>query len=124
VLADAKEGKPDVILMATGSELSLAVETYEKLTSDGVAARVVSMPSFELFEMQDAKYRESVLPASVTKRVAIEAGICQGWDRYLGFEGVFIGMDTFGASAPYQEVYKARGITTEAMVAAAKKLLA
>ncbi|WP_442481372.1 transketolase [Aeoliella sp. SH292] len=124
VLADAKNGKPDVILMATGSELSLAVETYEKLTADGVAARVVSMPSFELFEMQDAAYRESVLPASVTKRVAIEAGIRQGWDRYLGFEGVFIGMDTFGASAPYQEVYKARGITTEAMVAAAKKLLA
>ncbi len=124
VLADAKGGKPDVILMATGSELSLAVEAYEKLTADGVAARVVSMPSWELFEAQDAAYRESVLPASVTARVAIEAGIRQGWDRYLGFAGTFIGMDDFGASAPYEQVFEDRGITVSAMVEAAKSSLA
>ena len=124
VLADAEGGKPDVILMATGSELSLAVEAYEQLTAEGVKARVVSLPSFELFEQQDAAYRESVLPAAVTKRVAVEAAIQQGWDRYLGFEGIFIGMNDFGASAPFQQVYEDRGITTAAVVNAAKKQLA
>lgn len=124
VLADAKGGKPDVILLASGSELSLAVEAYEKLTADGVAVRVVSMPSMELFEAQDESYRESVLPAAVTKRVAIEAGIRQGWDRYLGISGKFIGMDDFGASAPYQAVYEDRGITTDALVDAVKVALA
>ncbi|QDU56478.1 transketolase [Aeoliella mucimassa] len=124
VLADAKSGKPDVILIATGSELSLAVEAYEQLTADGVAARVVSMPSFELFEQQDAAYRESVLPAAVKNRVGVEAGIRQGWDRYLGFEGTFIGMNDFGASAPYSLVYEDRGITTAAVVEAAKNQLA
>ncbi|WP_425398921.1 transketolase [Aeoliella sp.] len=124
VLADAAGGKPDLILLASGSELSLAVEAYEKLTADGVAVRVVSMPSMELFEAQDAEYRESVLPAAVTKRVAIEAGIRQGWDRYLGTTGTFIGMDDFGASAPFQAVYEDRGITAAALVAAAKIALA
>lgn len=120
VLADAEGGKPQVILIASGSELSLAVEAHEKLTADGVAARVVSMPSMELFEDQDAAYRESVLPAGVTARVAVEAGVQQPWDKYLGFGGKFVGMHGFGASAPYNEVYEARGITTEAVVAAAK----
>ncbi len=82
------------------------------------------MPSFELFEAQDADYRENVLPASVTARVAVEAGVRQGWDHYLGFAGRFIGMDDFGASAPYQAVYEDRGITAAAVIDAAKGLLA
>ncbi|TWT75873.1 Transketolase [Posidoniimonas polymericola] len=123
VLADAEGGNPDVILMASGSELSLAVEAYEQLTADGVKARVVSVPSFELFEDQDASYRESVLPPAVTARVACEAGVRQGWDAYLGLTGAFIGMDSFGDSGPFEDVYKARGITAEAMVAAAKAQL-
>ncbi|QDU88711.1 Transketolase [Pirellulimonas nuda] len=123
ILADAKGGKPDVLLMATGSELSLAVEAYETLTASGVAARVVSMPSFELFEDQPQSYRDSVLPPSVSARVGIEVGIQQCWDRYLGLCGKFIGMDDFGASAPYNEVYEARGITVEAVVKAAKSCL-
>lgn len=124
VLADAKDGKPEVILMATGSELSLAVEAYETLASEGVAVRLVSMPSFELFEQQDDAYRESVLPAAVTKRVAAEAGIRQGWDRYLCGTGIFVGLDDFGASAPYQKVYEARGLTASAVAEAARRVLA
>lgn len=123
VLADAPSGKPELILMATGSELSLAVEAQQELAEQGKQVRVVSMPSFELFEQQPASYRESVLPASVTKRIAIEAGISQCWDRYLGPTGVFIGLDDFGASAPYQEVYQARGITSDAIVRNANMLL-
>jgi transketolase len=124
VLADAAGGKPDVILMATGSELSLAVEAYEQLTKDGVKARVVSMPSWELFEDQDAAYRDQVLPPTVTARVAIEAAERFGWDRYLGLKGRFIGMRSYGASAPFATLYKHFGITTEALVAAAKEALA
>ncbi len=124
ILADAENGKPDVILMATGSELQLAVEAYESLTADGVAARVVSMPSFALFEQQDDAYRQGVLPPSVTARVAVEAGVRQGWGHYLGFEGKFVGMDDFGASAPFKEVFEDRGITSAAVVDAAKSLLA
>ena len=122
IMADAPGGKPDVILLATGSELSLAVEAHEKLTAAGVKSRVVSLPSFELFNEQSDDYRNKVLPPSVTKRVAVEAGVRQGWDQFLGFGGLFIGLDTYGASAPYQEIYKHRGITAEAVLAAAKKL--
>ncbi|MDZ4819300.1 MAG: transketolase [Planctomycetota bacterium] len=123
VLADAKDGQPKVILMATGSELSLAVEAYEKLTAEGIAARVVSMPSWELFEDQDEAYRNSVLPPDVTARVAIEAAVKFGWERYLGTRGLFVGMKSFGASAPASVLYKHFGITADAAVAAAKKLL-
>ena len=123
VLADAAgKGKPDVIIMATGSELQLAVAAHEKLIADGIRSRVVSLPSFELFDEQPAAYRDEVLPPSVTARVAVEAGIRQCWDKYLGHSGAFVGVDTFGASAPYQEIYKHRGITTEAVVAAARKV--
>jgi transketolase len=123
VLADANgKGKPDVILLGTGSELSLAVEAHEKLTAAGVRSRVVGMPSFELFEDQPQAYRDEVLPPDVTARVAVEAGVEQGWDKYLGLQGAFIGMHTFGASAPYEEIYKHRGITTEAVVAKAREL--
>ncbi len=120
VLADC-EGTPDVILMGSGSELSLCVEAYTTLTTDGVKARVVSMPSLDLFEQQDDSYKESVLPSACTARVAVEAGIRQCWDRYLGLQGRFIGMDSYGASGPYDQVYAKFGITAEAVTAAAKE---
>ena len=100
VLADAPGGKPDVILMATGSELSICVEAAEKLQPQGIAAALVSMPCWELFDEQDEAYRESVLPAEVTARVAVEAGIRQGWDRYLGPRGRFVGMRASAPAAP------------------------
>ncbi|HEX4413582.1 MAG TPA: transketolase [Lacipirellulaceae bacterium] len=123
VLGDSGKGEPDVIIMSTGSEVQYAVAAHEKLVAEGVKSRVVSLPSFELFNEQPVKYRDEVLPPKVTKRIAIEAGVKQCWDQYLGFEGVFVGLDTYGASAPYQEIYKHRGITAEAVVAAAKKMV-
>jgi transketolase len=123
VLADAKGGQPDVILIGTGSELSLAVAAYEKLTSEGIKARVVSMPSWELFDEQDQAYRESVLPPSVKARVAVEAGLRQGWDKYIGSDGRFVGMTGFGHSAPAGVLFKHFGITAERVVEEAKALL-
>ena len=123
VLADAAGGKPDVILMATGSELSLIVDAYEQLTKDGVKARVVSLPSWELFADQDQAYRDEVLPPSVTARVACEAAEKFGWERFLGPTGAFVGMKGFGASGPYAQLYKHFGITTENVVKAAKELV-
>lgn len=117
-------GDPQVILLATGSELSLAVSAARQLASDGVAARVVSMPCFELFDEQDAAYRESVLPASIAARVAVEAGVVQGWEKYLGPGGRFVGLDRYGASAPAETVYEKLGITADHVVAAAKAALA
>jgi transketolase len=118
VLVDADD--PQVIVMGTGSEVMLCVEAGKRLNESGIATRVVSMPSFELFEMQDAAYRESVLPASIGKRIAVEAGIRMGWDRYIGAEGAFIGMNSFGASAPFEQLYEYFGITVERIVAAAR----
>ncbi len=123
ILADAEGGQPEVILIGTGSELHLCVEAYEKLKGEGIKARVVSMPSMELFEAQDEAYRHSVLPPAVTARVAVEAGIRQGWDRYLGTEGRFVGMTSFGASGPFKELYQLYGITTENVVKQAKAAL-
>ena len=114
---------PEVILMATGSELSLAVEAHEQLSADGIRSRVVSMPSLEIFEDQPQNYRDEVLPPSVTARVAVEAGVRQGWDRYIGMSGAFVGLDDFGASAPYAEIYKERGLTVESVVTSAKRQL-
>ena len=111
-------GKPDVILMATGSEVQLAVAAHEELAAAGIASRVVSLPSFELFDEQPQKYRDEVLPPAVTARVGVEAGIRQCWDKYLGSQGAFVGLDTFGASAPYEEIYKHRGLTTAAVAKA------
>jgi transketolase len=122
ILADAEDGKPQVILLATGSEVSLCISAYETLKAEGISARVVSMPSFELFEDQDAAYRESVLPSNITARVAVEAGIQQGWGRYLGLDGRFVGMHDFGASAPASELSERFGITSQAVVAAAKDI--
>ncbi len=123
VLADAAGGKPELILIGTGSELSVAVKAYEKLTSEGIKARVVSLPSWELFEAQSPSYRQSVLPDDVTVRVAVEAGVRFGWDRYIGRCGRFVGMTGFGASAPESLLYKHFGITAENVVAQAKELL-
>jgi transketolase len=124
VLADALGAKPDVILMATGSELGLCVSAWEALTRDGVRARVVSMPSWELFEHQSQAYRDGVLPPSVTARVAVEQASTFGWHRYVGLTGATIGMKTFGASAPLKELQKRFGFTVEAVVEAARQQLA
>ena len=123
VLSDAPGGKPDLILMGTGTELSLCVAAQEKLVAEGVKARVVSIPSFELFEKQDAAYQESVLPASVTARVSVEMASTFGWDRYVGSKGKIVGMHTFGASAPLKDLLKKFGFTVENVVAAAKEAM-
>jgi transketolase len=124
VLADAPGGKPDVILLATGSEVGLCVSAWEVLGKEGVKARVVSMPSWELFEHQSQAYRDGVLPPSVTARVGVEQASTFGWHRYLGLGGAAIGMKTFGASAPLKELQKRFGFTVEAVVEAAHKQLA
>ncbi|MBL8891708.1 MAG: transketolase [Planctomycetaceae bacterium] len=120
VLSDCAE-TPQVILIGTGTELPICVKAAETLTAEGIRVRVVSMPSWELFDQQDDAYRNSVLPETVTARVACEAGIKQGWERYLGFKGAFIGMKSFGASAPFEQLYEHFGITPAAVVAAAKQ---
>lgn len=122
VVADS-DGAPDVILLGSGSEVHIAHEAYKTLTAEGVKARVVSLPCWELFEQQDAAYREHVLPPSVTARVSIEAGRTLGWERWVGTRGAVIGVDKFGASAPYQRIYQEYDITPAAMIVAAKKLL-
>jgi transketolase len=124
VLGDAENGKPDVILIGTGSEVALCVAAYESLTQQGIQARVVSMPSWELFERQDRTYRDSVFPPSVMARVSVEAGSVVGWDRYVGMTGARIGMHTFGSSAPIKDVMKKFGFTPEKVVAAAKDQIA
>ena len=115
---------PQVILIGTGSELMLCIEAAEKLTAEGIAVRVVSMPCFELFDQQDADYRNRILPANVHARVGVEAGIRMGWDRYLGTDGHFVGMDSFGASAPAEALYEHFGITVENIIKSAKAQLA
>ncbi len=123
VLIDAEGGKPDVILIGTGSEVHLCVEAYEKLKAEGIKARVVSMPSWELFDKQDAAYKESVLPAGVAARVSVEMAATFGWERWVGPKGKMIGMHSFGASAPLKDVLKKFGFLTETVVAAAKEVL-
>lgn len=117
------DGEPEVILIATGSEVDLAVNAFEQLTDQGHNVRVVSMPSTNVFDIQDTEYKESVLPPSVTRRVAVEAGIADFWYKYVGLNGEVVGMTTFGESAPAGDLYKHFGITTENTVAAAKRLL-
>jgi transketolase len=124
IMADAEGGKPAVILIGTGSEVALCVEVYEKLKQEGIAARVVSMPSWELFEQQDQAYRDSVLPPGITARVSVEAGSVIGWDRYVGMNGARIGMHTFGSSAPITDLMKKFGFTSEKVLAAAKEQIA
>jgi transketolase len=124
ILADAPGGKPDVILIGTGSEVSLCIEAYEKLKTEGIQARVVSMPSWKIFDRQGTAYKESVLPASVTARVSVEMAATFGWEHYVGLKGQMIGMHRFGASAPLKDLLKFFGFTTEAVIAAARKTIA
>lgn len=124
ILADAPNGKPDVLLLASGSEVSLCLQAYEQLKIEGINARVVSMPSWELFEYQNQGYRVSVLPPDITARVAVEQATTFGWERYVGWTGQIIGMKTFGASAPLKELQQKFGFTAGNVVAAAKEQLA
>jgi transketolase len=122
VQADATGTNPDVVLLASGSEVEIALAARGALSADGIAARVVSCPSLELFAAQDPEYRASVLPAGVP-RVAVEAAHPASWYRWTGDSGVVIGIETFGASAPYQTLYKELGITAEKVAAAARRLV-
>ena len=124
ILADAPDGKPEVVLLATGSEVALCVQAYEQLTAEGIRARVVSMPSWELFDQQPREYRETVIPPRVTARVSVEQATVLGWDRYVGAHGRMIGMHTYGASAPLKELQKKFGFLPATVVAAAKEVLA
>ncbi len=117
-----KQDNPDIILLATGSEVSLAIQAGEKLAADGIKAQVVSMPCWELFEKQDQAYKNQVIPPTVKNRIGIEAGVRQGWDRWLGDCGVFIGMHSFGTSAPAGKCFEHFGITTDAIIETAKKI--
>jgi transketolase len=123
ILGDAPGGAPQVILIGTGSELSLAVQAHEQLMAEGIRSRVVSMPSWELFDHQSAQYRDSVLPPAVKARVAVEQGSTLGWERYVGSEGCVIGMVTFGASAPLKALQRRFGFEPDKVVAAAKTVL-
>jgi transketolase len=123
ILADAEGGKPQVILMATGSEVYLCIDAYEKLKAEGIRARVVSMPSWDLFEHEDQTYRDEVLPPDVTARVAVEQASTFGWAQYAGAKGRIIGMKTFGASAPLKDLQKKFGFTSDAVLQAARELL-
>jgi transketolase len=122
VLVDSV-GTPDLIFIATGSEVELAVQAAAQLTAKGKNVRVVSMPSTDVFEAQDAAYREAVLPSAVTKRVAVEAGIVDSWYKYVGLTGKIIGMTSFGESAPAEQLFEYFGITTAKVLAAAEELL-
>ena len=123
VLGDPPGGNPEVILIASGSEVSLAVEAHEKLVAEGIRSRVVSMPSWDIFDHQTKEYRDSVLPPKVTARVAVEQASTFGWERYVGTSGGIIGMKTFGASAPLKELQRKFGFEPEHLVAAAKEQL-
>jgi len=123
ILKDADQDATDALILATGSEVHLAVEAAARLAENGIAARVISMPSWELFEQQPEEYKNSVLPPGISARVAIEAGATQGWHKYVGSTGEVIGLDHFGASAPISDLFSNFGITVEAVVEAVKKQL-
>jgi transketolase len=114
---------PDLLLLSSGSEVHIALAAAETLGSQGVKTQVVSMPSWELFEKQPREYKDSVIPPQVKNRIAVEAAVGLGWEKYLGEKGIFIGMKSFGASAPYKDAYAHFGITSDNVVSAAKKLL-
>ena len=122
ILSEASGGKPQIILLSTGSEVPICLAAQQQLETEGIRTRVVSMPCFELFDEQDSAYRNEVLPPDIQARVAVEAGARQSWDRYLGCEGRFVGMSSYGASAPYQALYKHFGITAEHVADEARAL--
>jgi transketolase len=122
ILADSN-GEPDIVLMATGSEVQWCMAAYEQLTADGIKARVVSMPSWELFEHQPKAYRDAVLPPTCRARIAVEMATTLGWDRYVGFDGLIIARREFGASAPLKDLLKEFGFTVEHIVAEAKVMV-
>jgi transketolase len=124
ILADASDGKPEVILMGTGSEVQLCVDAFEQLKTEGVKARVVSMPSWDLFEHQDEEYRTQVLPPDVQARVAVEQASTLGWSQYTGMQGIVLGMHTFGASAPLKELQKKFDFSPDKVVEAARTAIA
>jgi transketolase len=124
ILADSDEGQPSALLIGTGSEVALCLAVHEELRSEGIKTRVVSMPSWEVFEQQDKAYQDSVLPPPVKARVAVEQASTLGWARYVGLTGEVIGMHTFGASAPLKELQKKFGFTPERVASAVKEQLA
>ncbi|MBT8491275.1 MAG: transketolase, partial [Deltaproteobacteria bacterium] len=124
VLWESSHNKPDIILIGTGSELHMTLAAGTKLAEEGLNVRVVSLPSWEIFDRQSDDYRESVLPSSVKTRIAVEAGIKLGWEHYVGLDGAVIGMDSFGASAPAPVLYEKFGITVENVVRTARDLVA
>src|SRR4029453_17088891 len=123
ILGDAPNNEPEVILIASGSEVSLAVQAHERLLAEGIRSRVVSMPSWDIFEHQSQEYRDSVLPPHVTARIAVEQGSTLGWDRYVGPSGRVIGMKTFGASAPLKELQRKFGFEPDQVIEAARQQL-
>jgi len=123
ILEDAGRGRPDVILLATGSEVHIALEASGALAGRGVTARVVALPSWELFEAQTAAYKEKVLPPEIKARVAVEAGSTFGWERYVGSEGAVIGIDRFGASAPAEVLYEKLGLASGRVVKKAMEMI-
>jgi transketolase len=123
VLREAAGGAPTLILIATGSELALCAAAADALEADGIPTRVVSLPCWERFEAQDATYRESVLPAALRKRVTVEAGVSQGWERWAGDEGAILGLDRFGASAPAGTILTAFGFTAENVASVGRRVV-
>ncbi|MGD0044983.1 MAG: transketolase C-terminal domain-containing protein, partial [Isosphaeraceae bacterium] len=123
ILAEAPGGRPDVLLMASGSEVALCIEAHEQLTAQGIQSRVISMPSWELFDDQDVVYHDWVLPLSVSARVSVEQASVFGWAKYVGPDGQSIGMRSFGASAPLKDLQREFGFTVERVVEAAKDQL-
>jgi transketolase len=116
ILADLGKGEPEIILMASGSEVSLIVDAGQKLAQSGKNVRLVSFPSWELFERQDMTYREKILPAKITRRLAVEAGVSQGWERWVGDKGQVISLERFGASAPEKIIFEKLGFTPEHVI--------
>jgi transketolase len=123
ILSEAASGKPDLILIASGSEVGLVVAAQQKLTEEGISARVVSMPGWELFEAQPLEYRDAVFPPAIRLRLAVEAGVSQGWHKYVGDSGNVVCMDRFGESAPANALFQKFGFTVENVVARAKELV-
>ena len=123
-MAEADGGKRDLTILATGSEVSIALEAHNQLTNEGVACRVVSIPCWDLFDAQPQSYKDSVLPPAVKARVSVEAGSKLGWERYVGLDGAIIGLNRFGASAPGEIVMRELGFTPEHIVKVAKSILA